>query len=176
VAIANLAEFMTAKIDIAEELKEIGRASRVGVYGSEEFKRAFVATKRSEMPDEDKGVTIDILITLVCARLKCTTGQLISKDKQRNVVDARAVLARAAQLQKGLTLSDVSRALNKHQGTISRLASRAAKNARLQKIVDELVKTEIAESQSPAWGGTNYLKTHSNLVNYSRSFFSYLFF
>lgn len=41
-------------------------------------------------------------------------------------------------LQKGLTL-DASRVLNKHQGTISHLVSRAAKDDRLQKIVDELV-------------------------------------
>lgn len=144
-AIPNLAEYMTAKIDMAEELEEIARALRVGVYGSEEFKRAFVATKRFETIGDDtdnkseNAVTIDSLITSVCARFTCTTEQLISEDKQRNLVNARAVLARVAQLQKGLNLSDMSRALRKHQGTISRLASRAAKDVRLQDIVDKLM-------------------------------------
>lgn len=149
VTLSNLAEFMTAKIDITEELQEIKRASRMGVYGSEEFTKAFVVTtKKLEMPDDkdnkNKVASIDMLIKLVCARFTCTAEQLISEDKQRNVVNARAVLARAAQLSKGLNLSDVSRALKKHPGTISRLATQATKDAILRDIIDELVKSQIA--------------------------------
>lgn len=147
VALTNLAEFMTAKIDIAEELQEIRRALRMGVYGSEEFKKAFVVTtKKLEISDDNKNkvASIDMLIKLVCSRFTCTAEQLISEDKQRNVVSARAVLARAAQLSKGLNLSDVSSALKKHPGTISRLATRATKDVILRDFIDELMKSQIA--------------------------------
>ncbi len=138
---------MTAKIDIAEELQEIRRALRMGVYGSEEFKKAFVVTtKKLEISDDNKNkvASIDMLIKLVCSRFTCTAEQLISEDKQRNVVSARAVLARAAQLSKGLNLSDVSSALKKHPGTISRLATRATKDVILRDFIDELMKSQIA--------------------------------
>ncbi len=59
-------------------------------------------------------------------------------------MSARAVLARAAQLSKGLNLSDVSRALKKHPGTLSRLGTLATKDVILRDIIDELVKSQIS--------------------------------
>jgi putative transposase len=145
-ALANLAEFTTDQINLIEELKEIELASRTGVYGSEEFKRAFVTitntNKKFECSAKDNEHAIKILMNLVCARLKVTTEQLISEEKERNIVNARAVLAKIAQIQHGLNLSDISRALNKHPGTISRLAKHAAKDPELYRIVHELIESE----------------------------------
>lgn len=140
VAKINLAEFMDARID-GEDLKEIEQASRSGVYGSEEFKRAFVTTGALIEQARDKKFSLEPLIDKVCTRLGITMDQLCSDEKTRNLVDARAILACAAQLLGGLNHSEVSRALNKHQSTISRLANRAVSSPKLQIIVNELVNS-----------------------------------
>lgn len=138
-AIVNLAEFMTATMEATEDLREIERASRAGVYGCDEFKRSFVVTAALKKPANAEGFSLDALMAIVCERLGVTKEQLCSEEKTREVVDARAILARAAQLLRGLNLSDVCKTLNKHHGTISRLATRAVCHPRLQIIVDELI-------------------------------------
>jgi putative transposase len=139
IALTRFVEFMAAKADFTEDLKEIKRASRSGVYGSEEFTKAFVTEGYSEKKTIDKKYLIDTLLTEVCTRFGITDKQLLSSEKTRHVVDARAAFARTAQLLQGVSLGDVSSILCKRHGTISRLAARCMKCPKLQAIADELV-------------------------------------
>jgi len=61
-------------------------------------------------------------------------------DKRRNLVTARAVLARSAQLLKGVELRSVCEILHKHHGTISRLAGSARKDEQLNALASQLVE------------------------------------
>ena len=139
-ALVNLAQFMAATMEAMEDRKEIERASRAGVYGCDEFKRSFVIPAVWKNPMDAEKFSFDALMLIVCEKLGVTKDQLSSSEKTRLVVDARAILARAAQLMKGLNLNDVCKALNKNHGTISRLAMKAARQPRLQPIINELVE------------------------------------
>ncbi len=139
-SVTKFAEFMSANADFIEDIDDIKRAFRSGVFGSEEFTRAFVATRMSSEKDQgDEMCSIETLMTALSERFNITTKQLLSSEKTRHVVDARATLARAAQLLEGLSLGDVCRILGKHNGTISRLASKCMKCPKLQAIADEIV-------------------------------------
>lgn len=140
VALTKLAEYMAAQNDAAVDLEEIEKASRSGVYGSEEFRRSFVAVMRSKEQLTEEICSIDNLITALCGRFGVTPEQLGSSEKTRQVVDARATFARTAQLLHGFSLGDVCNVLGKHHGTISRLAASCMKSPRLQAIAEELVQ------------------------------------
>lgn len=139
-AISNLADFMAVKRDVADDKKEIERAYRLGAFGSQEFTQAFVATSHSKKrPSDDEICSTEALLKAICERFGICANQLSSSEKTRQVVDARATLARTAQLLSGLSLGDVGNLLGKSQSNISRLAKRCTKSAKLQTIVDELV-------------------------------------
>lgn len=53
--------------------------------------------------------------------------------------DFRAVLARAAQLKKGLGLGIVCETLQKHHGTVARLAVAARKDEKLDSLASRLI-------------------------------------
>ena len=139
VALSNFADFMAAKVDATDDKKEIERASRLGVFGSQEFRRAFLVTSRSDQQPTDEICSTETLLKAICERFGITANQMSSGEKTRQVVDARATLARAAQALSGLSLGDVGSLLGKRQSNISRLAKRCTKSPKLQAIVDELV-------------------------------------
>jgi len=141
-ALVELDAFMRKKIEAAEDAEGIRKALRVGAYGSDEFIRIY-------MPDfvnDDAGpgqnqVTIEQLTQGLCDKFSINLERLSSTDKSQHIVNARSVLAAAAQQLEGLSLGDVCRLLRKHHGTVSRLAARAAKQPRLQVIIKELVSS-----------------------------------
>ena len=138
-ALINLANYMAAKTDASEDIEEILQASREGIYGSEEFKRSFVKIDRSEESYIENDFPLESLIDIVCERFGVTSRHLHREEKTRSVVDARAVLARTAQLLKGISLNDICKALNKCHGTLSRLATRVIKHGNLQEIAEKIV-------------------------------------
>jgi len=139
VAISNFAEFMAAKVEIAYDKTEIERASRLGVFGSQEFSRIFVTTSHSRKEPADKKNSIEILVKAICERFGITAKQISSSEKTRQIVDARATLARITQLLPGLSLGDIAALIGKRQSNISRLAKRCTQSPNLQNIVDELM-------------------------------------
>ena len=136
--LTKFAEFMAVKADFLKDVEEIKQALRSGIYGSEEFTRAFVTAMHSEKNTIDEICSIETLMAALCMRFNITAKQLQSSEKTRQVVDARAIFARTAQLLQGLSLGDVCRILGKHHGTISRLALKCTKCPKLQAIADEL--------------------------------------
>lgn len=141
-AIINLIEYMMETTEAKKDLTEIGRASKTGIYGSEELKKAFVVSSQVDNHTTNtKRFSLEMLMTVVCNKFGVTKEQLCSEEKKRLIVDARSVLARTAQLLQGSNLSEISRALNKHHGTISRLAMRVACNPKLQVMVNDLIET-----------------------------------
>ncbi len=91
-------------------------------------------------PDQNQ-VTIEQLIQGLCDKFSISLEELSSSDRSQHIVNARSVLAAAAQQLEGLSLGDVCRMLRKHHGTVSRLAARATKEPRLQGIIKELVSS-----------------------------------
>ena len=74
IALTKFAEFMEAKEDAAVDLEEIHRASRSGIYGSEEFKRSFVSVMNPEnQPTE--ACSIEAFIAALCERFNVTPEQ-----------------------------------------------------------------------------------------------------
>lgn len=138
-AVTYFADFMAAKENASEDKKAIERASRSGVLGSQEFTRAFVVTSRSIKSPADEICSIETLLKVICERFGISAIQMSSSEKTRHVVDARATLARTAQLLSGPSLGDVGNFLGKNQSNISRLAKRCTKSQELETIVNELV-------------------------------------
>jgi putative transposase len=141
IALAKFAEFMALKEDFTKDSEEIQKAVRSGIYGSEEFSKAFVTAMYSEKTTTNETCSIETLMKALCERFNITTKQLQSSEKTRQIVDARATFARTAQLLPGLSLGDISRILGKHHGTISRLSLKATKCPKLQAIAKELASS-----------------------------------
>jgi hypothetical protein len=140
-ALENLRVFMERKGESKVDRSEIHAAFRKGAYGDTEFTRIFAENVDFSTPvPQESAINLDELIACVCQRFDVSLELLKSSEKSRAVVNARAVLARAAKTLNGLSMGDVCRALGKHNGTISRLAAKASKQARLNLIVDELVQ------------------------------------
>lgn len=59
---------MTANEEASTDRKEIERAVRSRIYGSEEFKQTFVFTGRSKKPMTESPCSIETLIQVVCAQ------------------------------------------------------------------------------------------------------------
>jgi chromosomal replication initiation ATPase DnaA len=144
-AITNLIEFTHRKMEAAEDVEALYRASRMGIFGSEEFVKiqAPEINKEALENSHTQGVSIDLAINLVCGRFKTNIEALQSSLKTKVLVDARSVLCLLAHQAHGLGLSDVSIALGKNHGTVSRLAARANQNPRLASIVDDLLSASV---------------------------------
>ena len=124
-ALDNMASHIEEKIDANLDSKDIQKAFRIGVYGSEEFEEIYADNDEENIVEkeiEQKQVTVGQLVDEVCSRCKVNLDELRSSDKRRELVNARKVLARSAQLIGGLNLRDVCELLDKHHGSVSRLA------------------------------------------------------
>ncbi len=137
-AILNFTEFMASIAEASQDLGEIERALRAGVYGSEGFKKAFVPTTFNKTSNDLEKVSLEELIDVICARLGISKEQMYGEEKTRAIVNAREILARATQLLRNFSFKDVGKILNKHQGTVSRLAMRGARNPNLQVVIEEI--------------------------------------
>ena len=140
-AMNHLAEFIDRKLEAESDTKEIRRAGRIGVYGTDEFVRIYAPDTFEKVKDSQILVKLSIeeIIQRVCVRLNLSLEQLSGSGKSKAEVDGRSVLARASQLVEGGSLGDICRILGKHHGTVSRLASRAVKKPELSSIVEELL-------------------------------------
>ena len=84
-------------------------------------------------------INIELLAEAVCKH-NVTINELRSADKRRELVMARAILARGAQLHKELELRSVCDILHKHRGTVSRLAAAARKDQQMSDMANKLVE------------------------------------
>ncbi|MCB1119468.1 MAG: hypothetical protein KDK65_05870 [Chlamydiia bacterium] len=75
----------------------------------------------------------------ILKKYRITITDLQSTDKWKDLVQARAVFARAAQLS-GLSLLSVSQFLNKHHGTVSKLAKQARQKKNLNELAIGIVE------------------------------------
>jgi len=143
-ALANMVIHFETKMDAELDIKEIESAFRKGVYGSEEFAKIYVDSDNMHfVKNELEQVivnNIEQLVETVSMQFNVTIDELRSADKRRELVTARAILARAAQLARGVSLKDVCEILGKHHGTVSRLASLACKDKILNDIANQFAK------------------------------------
>ena len=140
-AIAEMNVHAKSAIDASIDAEEIHKSFRKGVFESPEFTEIYAPTKDFgpvELRKEETSCTIDSLVGVVCKEFGVSLDELCSNDKRRELVRARAVLARAAQLIRGLDLRRVCEVLDKHHGTISRLAVAARKDLKLESLANRL--------------------------------------
>ena len=140
-ALVKLEKFMEPGSVVADAV-ELQRAARTGVFASPAFIKAFIA----DIPQAynrmaEVQVSIGDLLERVQEKFGVTLEQLASSEKGRNIVSARSVLSRCAQVHASLTLGDVSRALDKNNGSISYLAQKAANDLRLSATADEVLNS-----------------------------------
>lgn len=141
-ALTEFDAFMRKKMEAEQDAEEIRRAVRVGAYGSDEFIRIYMPDfEKDDAGPSQNQVDVEQLIKELCDRFSISLEQLCSSNKSQHIVNARSVLAAAAQQLEGPSLGDVCRMLRKHHGTVSRLAARATKQPRLQVIIEELISS-----------------------------------
>ena len=93
----------------------------------------------SELGLEENAVNIELLVEAVCTQYSVTIDELRSNNKRREIVAARAILARAAQLLRGMELRKVCEILHKPHRSVSGLADGARKNEKLNELANQLV-------------------------------------
>lgn len=136
IALLKFTEFVNHDSDAKADLEHILAATRQGAYGTEAFVEEHVtqSIRRTIVP-----LCIESLMQTVCAQFRLTLEDLTGHSKHRNTVDARSVLALIGRKSPRLSLSAISKALNKNDGTISRLASRAEQAPDLNRKASEIL-------------------------------------
>ena len=139
-----MAIHLEVKIDLDTiDHQELVKAFRTGVYGCEEFAEIYAEANTKDFLEhsfEENFTNIEMLVEAVCKQFNISIDELRSAEKRRELVMARSVCARAAQLIKGLELRNICQILNKHHGTISRLATKARQDEQLNILANAIVK------------------------------------
>ena len=138
-AIRCYLEFINHKLEAKMDKDDIYKASRKGVFGSEEFEKDY-EDEQQLSPFQKKGkklnLPLDKAVVEICNQFKVEFKDLVGPSKMRRVVDARSVIALLGRYAENLTLENVASLLDKHNGTVAKLASRAENNKDLKEIVD----------------------------------------
>lgn len=141
----EMALHIELRMDASADAEEIRKSFRNGAFGNEEFVKAYSFKEGfdDETCVENENVTcsIESLIDILCKEFGITNDELCSSEKRRELVQARGVLARAAQMKKELGLRSVCQALQKRHGTVSRLAAAIRKNQELENLAICLVNS-----------------------------------
>ena len=106
-AIEEMAVHIKFKMDASIDAEEIPKSFRKGAFGDQEFVEIYAPIEDfgpDKQNKEDTSCTIGLLANVVCEEFGVTINELCSSEKRRELVRARAVLARAAQMKKGLGL------------------------------------------------------------------------
>ena len=143
-AIKEFVEYTHAKLESQYDLEEISKAIRNGIYGNAEFIKknsALIIDKITPSPPQILFDSIEEILKSACLRLNVTINDLSSANKAKTVVDARAIIALIVRQSKKWSLEELGNLLNKNSGTLSRLASKAEKQAHLLTIISELNST-----------------------------------
>jgi putative transposase len=141
-AISEMAVHVEFKLDADMDAEEIRKSFRKGGYGDVEFLERWGLTGEKSVTGcdrEEAPCSVDKLAEAVCMKYGTTMNELRSHEKRRSLVQARATLSRAAQRASGLDLGDICRLLGKHQGTVSRLATKGRMDPELDSIAADLV-------------------------------------
>lgn len=132
------------KLDVNLDAEEIRKSFRKGAFGNEEFMKNYSFENHvihEESSQNDEPLSIDSLVNSICKEFNVTFQELCGSEKRRELVHARGVLARAAQIKKGLNLRMVCEVLNKRHGTVSRLAEGVRKNQNLEQLASSFIKS-----------------------------------
>lgn len=143
-AIEEMAVHIELRIDASADAEEIRKSFRRGAFGNEEFMENYALKEDLDHDDpclENVNSNIDLLVNIVCEKFGVAFEELKGSEKRRELVQARGVIARAAQMKKGLDLRMVCDALQKRHGTVSRLASAVRKNQELENLTSCLIKS-----------------------------------
>jgi putative transposase len=137
----NLLKFISNKVEAEADLEQIHAAFAAGAYGDKAFHQEHVE-EPLVTPEKLISSALDIeqIIEKVTTIFEVTPEQLAGSSRLQKLVNARSVLALFARKVSNLSLYDVSRALNKNNGTISRLATRAESFPELRTLVDDLLE------------------------------------
>ncbi len=147
-ALTNLAEYTSMKSEAEVDIEAIRKATRIGVFGSDEFVHIY-APEILKSEDVDR-IEVDICksfdnaIKTVCNHYDITTEELQGEGKTTSLVDARSILAYACRLIPGSSLGEACRKLGKHHGTMSKLAKRVENRPSLL----EVTRLLLTSSQS----------------------------
>lgn len=139
-AFAYFVEFMRMKLEAKVDCQDLKDAIRIGVYGPEEFVRKYVTELEDTQQRPLANLSIEQLIERICDHLNVSFEQLCGSGKSKKIVDGRSVLAYACQYLKGGSLGNVCRVLNKHHGTLSRLAVRVNKSQELMTLAERILQ------------------------------------
>ncbi len=137
-AIEQFIEHTYQKMEANFDLEVISKAFRKGAFGSEEFVEEMNILKSEHREDHLDWSLTDLIIT-VCNHFNVTIEDLKSQDKRSFVVDARSILALMTRKLKKWPLEELAVHLNKNSGTLSKLASRAEKQAPLLELIKRII-------------------------------------
>ena len=139
-AIDKFVEYTQRKVESQSDHEAISKAFRKGIFGDEDFiKNAEgLFIDKVEPSAQISYDSINEVVNNVCIRFDVNLNDLISPNKSKSVVDARAVIALIVRQSKKWSLEELGCLLNKNSGTLSRLATRAEKQTNLLKHIDEI--------------------------------------
>ena len=141
-ATEEMVVYTELKVDASIDAEEVRMSFRKGAFGDEEFIKTYAPGQNSGLGKQKQVeifCSIESLVNVVCKEFKVTLDDLCSSDKRRELVLARGILARAAQLKKGLDLRMVCQILQKHHGTVSRLAASARKDPESERLATHMI-------------------------------------
>lgn len=145
-AIVEMAIHIELKVDASVDADEIRKSFRKGAFGNEAFIETYALTQEFALDEpfqKDAPCRIDSLVNVICKHFAVTVDELCSSEKRRELVQARGVLARAAQIKKDLGLRMVCETLQKRHGTVSRLAAAVRKNEELERLATHLINNSV---------------------------------
>jgi len=136
-AIRNFSDFIDHRACAQVDLDEIIKAHRRGAYGSLEFVKE--ACARIDKKKNIEIITFEQALKWTCDKFQVTQDDLKSKSRNSRFIDARSLLAYMGRSYGFFTLRTLAMAFNKHEGTLSRLASRAEKREDLKEMAHQVL-------------------------------------
>ena len=134
-AVSNFRDYVNRGTCAKIDLDEIVNAHRRGAYGSIEF----IEANTKEVGKKKGAISLNQVLEWTCAKLQVTEEDLKSETKKSQIVEARSLLAYMGRSLGLYTLRDLARTLNKHESTLSRLASKAEKRSDLKELANQLL-------------------------------------
>jgi len=144
-SITEMLRHLELTTEATQDLEDIKRTARVGVFGSEAFQELYgdpgVLNRENNVQIKDSTTyCVEELAFAVCSLTNTSLNELRGSEKRRELVQTRAIFARAVQLHPGLSLREACAFLEKDHGNISRLASKARKHIALDRVAAEIIQ------------------------------------
>ncbi len=147
-AVKRYNEFVYAEIGVNSVI-DFKTGMRSGIIGDDVFIKEVLDEEKSPSKKSDNlNITIANLIEHACARYGVTEMEIASESRVRELAHVRAVIALLAR-DKGLSIVEVAKKLNRDTGGLSRLLNKLHANMKnssvlMQEVVS--VKNDFASS------------------------------